>query len=126
MISVVSVRAAMSEFSLNARPNSPSDKRAPAILILVDVEQFGDLVQIRVLLSIFNNLQRTNSICKSAFKYRLYDKVSIFQSDPAHLSCDGHPVEHVPQYDAHHHFVSQVEDHSFSIVVFLRPLSRHR
>lgn len=34
----------------------------------------------------------------------------------------GHPVEHVPQDDAHHHFVSQVEDDAFSIVVlwFLR------
>lgn len=36
-----------------------------------------------------------------------------------HLPCNGHPVEHVPQDDAHHHFVSQVEDDSFSIVILL-------
>lgn len=36
------------------------------------------------------------------------------------LSRDGHPIENVPQDDAHHHFVSQVEDDSFAVVVFVR------
>lgn len=47
-------------------------------------------------------------------------------ASPAHLSGDGHSVEDVPEDDAHHYFVPQVEDHSFAIVVSLQPCNRRR
>lgn len=37
----------------------------------------------------------------------------------AHLPCDGHSVEDVPQNDTDHHFVPQVEYHSLPIILLL-------
>lgn len=123
MINDVSVRAAVPEFSLSTRHNSLHE---PWNLILVDVEQLGHFVQIRVFLSVFDNLRGTKKIVGMFFRSSL--KETFFKNSkasPAHLSCDGHPVEDVPQDDAHHHFVPQVEDHSFAVVVFLRNWNGH-
>lgn len=34
-----------------------------------------------------------------------------------YLPCYGHSVEDVPQHDSHHHFVPEVEDDTFAVVL---------
>lgn len=34
-----------------------------------------------------------------------------------YLPCYWHPVEDVPQHDPHHHFVPEVEDDTFAVVL---------
>lgn len=46
--------------------------------------------------------------------------------DSVYLSCYGHSVEHIPQDNANNHFVSQVEDDPFAIVISVLVYSRSR
>lgn len=54
----------------------------------MDVEQFGYFIEVFVLLAILND-----------------------------LPCYWHSVKDVPQHDPHHHFVPEVEDDTFAIVL---------
>lgn len=88
----------------------------------MDVEQLGHFVQIRVLLSVLDYLQTKRT------KHLLVTRVDLWSPTnwdlrSTHLPRDGHPVEDVPQDDAHHHLVPQVEDDAFPVVV---PLDGNR
>lgn len=72
MINDVSVRAAVPESSLSARHSSLHE---PRDLILVDVEQLGHFVQIRVFLSVFDNLRGTKEKLSECFCF-------FFRSSP--------------------------------------------
>lgn len=56
-----------------------------------------------------------------------FDSPGIFlKSVGVYLSCYGHSVKHIPQNNAHNHFVSQVEDDPFAIFVIVLVHSRSR
>ena len=56
--------------------------------VFMNVEELGYFIEIFMLLTVLNN-----------------------------LLCYWHPVEDVPQHDPHHHFVPEVEDDTFAVVL---------